>query len=215
MERRRRLAASGAVPGRIAAGFTQDEAAVLSVIGREVQGELPRSLGLREPQHGSKRVARGPPVGLVTATERRRRGAKSLTNVVEVISGEWRSRLKLADISCTIGFFAQRSSQSPVVWGWGRFNNVRRASTGRTQIDVVRAERGRQPEYPDLRPREADGRCPASFATPSGKMSLAYLRNRTFFRWREFWPIFHTRSIRPSRHFGIHDVWRGRWRVIS
>jgi hypothetical protein len=34
-------------------------------------------------------------VGLVTVTERRRRGAKSLTNVVEVISGEWRSWLKL------------------------------------------------------------------------------------------------------------------------
>jgi hypothetical protein len=58
-----------------------------------------RCLGWREPQHRPKRIARGPRrVGLVTVTERRRRsagGAKSLTNVVEVISGEWRSWLKL------------------------------------------------------------------------------------------------------------------------
>jgi len=103
VERRRRLTASGAVPGRIAAGFTQGETAVLSVIGREVQRagrcEFPidRIAALagvsRSTVQNALREARR--VGLVTVTERRRRGAKSLTNVVEVISGEWRSWLKL------------------------------------------------------------------------------------------------------------------------
>jgi len=34
-------------------------------------------------------------LGLVTVTERRRRGAKSLTNVIEVVSTEWAAWLKL------------------------------------------------------------------------------------------------------------------------
>ena len=34
-------------------------------------------------------------LGLVTVTERRRRGAKSLTNVIEIVSAEWAAWLKL------------------------------------------------------------------------------------------------------------------------
>jgi hypothetical protein len=73
------LAASGAVPGRIAAGFTQGEAAVLSVIGREVQRggrcEMPLDkiaalAGVsRSTVQNALREARR--VGLVTVTERR------------------------------------------------------------------------------------------------------------------------------------------------
>jgi hypothetical protein len=103
IERRRRLAASGAVPGRIAAGFTTGETAVLSVIGREVQraGRCDMPMDKIAALAGVSRstaqnaLREGRRLGLVTVTERRRRGAKSLTNVIEVVSKEWATWLKL------------------------------------------------------------------------------------------------------------------------
>jgi hypothetical protein len=103
LERRRRLAAGGTVPGRLAASFTQGEIAALSVIGREVQRSGRCELFIdaiaalagvsRSTVQNALRQARA--TGLVTVTERRRRGAKSLTNVIEVVSREWSSWLKL------------------------------------------------------------------------------------------------------------------------
>lgn len=103
IERRRRLAASGAVPGRIAANFTTGETSVLSVIGREVQragrcdmpiDKIAALAGVsRTTVQNALREARC--LGLVTVTERRRRGVKSLTNVVAVVSKEWATWLKL------------------------------------------------------------------------------------------------------------------------
>jgi hypothetical protein len=103
IERRRRTAASGAMPPQIAANFTTGEAAVLTVIAREVQrsgrcefylDKIAALAGVcRSTAQNALHEARR--LGLVRVTERRRRGAKSLTNVVEVVSAEWRAWLKI------------------------------------------------------------------------------------------------------------------------
>ena len=103
IERRRRQAASGAMPPALAANFTTGEGAVLAVIAREVQRSgrcefyLDRICALagvcRSTAQNALHEARR--LGLVTVTERRRRGAKSLTNVVQVISAEWRAWLRI------------------------------------------------------------------------------------------------------------------------
>ncbi len=101
--RRRQLAGSGAVPGRIAAEFTLGETAALTVIAREVQRRGRCELAIdaiaamagtcRSVVQNALRHARR--LGLVTVTERRRRGRKSDTNIVEVASPEWRLWLRL------------------------------------------------------------------------------------------------------------------------
>jgi hypothetical protein len=103
IERRRRQAASGAMPPAIASRFTTGEAAALAVIAREVQragrcefylDKIAALAGVcRSTAQNALHEARR--LGLVTVTERRRRGAKSLTNVVEVISAEWRAWLRI------------------------------------------------------------------------------------------------------------------------
>jgi hypothetical protein len=95
--RRRSQAASGAMPPAIAANFTTGEAAALAVIAREVQrsgrcefciDKVAAVAGVsRSTTQNALHEARR--LGLVRVTERRRRGAKSLTNVVEVVSAEW------------------------------------------------------------------------------------------------------------------------------
>ena len=103
IERRRRQAASGAMPPSLAANFTTGEAAVLTVIGREVQrsgrcefylDKIAALAGVcRSTAQNALHQARR--LGLVRVTERRRRGAKSLTNVVEIVSAEWRAWLRI------------------------------------------------------------------------------------------------------------------------
>ena len=103
IERRRRQAASGAMPPAIASRFTTGEAAALAVIAREVQragrcelylDKIAAIAGVcRSTAQNALREARR--LGLVTVTERRRRGAKSLTNVVELVSAEWRAWLRI------------------------------------------------------------------------------------------------------------------------
>ena len=101
--RRRRLAASGALPAAMATSFTQGEAAVLTVVAREVKRhrrcELPldaiaamagvcRTLAkeaLRRARH----------LGLIQVTERPRRGQRSDTNSVTIVSAEWMTWLRL------------------------------------------------------------------------------------------------------------------------
>jgi hypothetical protein len=103
IERRRRTAASGAMSPALAANFTTGEAAVLAVIGREVQrsgrcefylDKIAALAGVcRSTAQNALHQARR--LGLLRVTERRRRGAKSLTNVVEIISAEWRAWLRI------------------------------------------------------------------------------------------------------------------------
>jgi hypothetical protein len=103
IERRRRLAFSGAVPGTVASSFTVGEIAVLAVIGREVQRRgrcehpVEKIAGLagvcRTVAQGTLRRARQ--AGLLAVVERRYRGRRSDTNVVTVISREWATWLRL------------------------------------------------------------------------------------------------------------------------
>ena len=104
IERRRAVALSGAVPSRLAAGFTLSEVAVLSVVAAEVKRHgacmLPiDAIAARAGccrttvQNALRQAAR---LGLVHVRERRRPGLKNLPNVLTVVSAEWRSWLRLA-----------------------------------------------------------------------------------------------------------------------
>jgi hypothetical protein len=104
IERRRRQAMSGTVPAKIAAGFTQGENAVLTVIGRQCQragvcvlpvDAIAALAGVgRSTVQNAVRQARL--VGLILVRERRIPGRKSLTNVIRVISKDWIGWLKLS-----------------------------------------------------------------------------------------------------------------------
>lgn len=103
LERRRRQAMSGVVPAKIAAGFTQGELAVLTVIGRQCQRAGVCSLPIdaiaalagvsRTTVQNAMRQARL--VGLIHVKERRIPGRRSLTNVITVVSKDWTAWLKL------------------------------------------------------------------------------------------------------------------------
>jgi len=101
IRRRRALAAWGIIPPSMAPHFTQGEIAVLTVIGTEIlkrgRCELPIDqiaalAGVsRTTAQNALRVAKK--LGLITVTERRRHRRPSLTNLVEVISAEWKTWL--------------------------------------------------------------------------------------------------------------------------
>ena len=101
--RRRQLAASGAVPGSITVHFTQGELAVLSVIAREVQrtgacdwpmDRIAAVAGVcRTTARNAIRQAQA--LGLITVEERRRNRWRSDTNVIGIVSAEWRQWLRI------------------------------------------------------------------------------------------------------------------------
>ena len=103
IERRRRQAMSGVIPSKIAAGFTQGENAVLTVIGRQCQRGGACTLHIdaiaalagvcRTVVKNALRAARAG--GLLLVRERRIPGRKSLTNVVTIISREWSAWLRI------------------------------------------------------------------------------------------------------------------------
>jgi DNA-binding transcriptional ArsR family regulator len=98
IERRRRLAASGPMPPALAAHFTQGELAALRIIGDEARDHGCCTLHIdaiaaragvsRSTVQRALRIARR--LGLIDVRERRRRGLPSLTNVVRIVSAEWR-----------------------------------------------------------------------------------------------------------------------------
>jgi hypothetical protein len=99
MTRRRRLAASGPMPPALAARFTTGELAALRIVADEVRergscsltmGEIAARAGVSTctARNGIRGAARD---GLVTVEERRRHMAPNLSNVVRVISREWRT----------------------------------------------------------------------------------------------------------------------------
>ena len=97
LERRRRQAMSGIVPARIAASFTLGEVAALSVIAyamREV-GVCVLPLDKIAALAGVSRttcqnaVRAAEKLGLILRIERRRRGDRSDTNILRVVSREW------------------------------------------------------------------------------------------------------------------------------
>src|SRR5215211_2487023 len=103
MERRRRWAASGAMPPALAARFTLAETAVLAVIAAEVLkhsrctltvGHLAALAGVSETTvRNALRAARG--LGLLTIEERRLTAWRNAPNVVRIVSREWLAWLRL------------------------------------------------------------------------------------------------------------------------
>lgn len=103
LQRKRRVASSGCLPPSLAAHFTIGELAALSMVAG-----LARQYGIcdapidkiaamagvsRSTVKNGLRLARR--MGLLTVKERRRRGQKSDTNIVQIISGEWLTWLHL------------------------------------------------------------------------------------------------------------------------
>src|SRR4051812_31036466 len=103
MERRRRWAASGALPPALAARFTLTEVAVLAVLAAEVLrhsactltvGHIAVLAGVSETTvRNALRAARG--VGLLTNEERRLTAWRNAPNVVRIVSPEWQAWLRL------------------------------------------------------------------------------------------------------------------------
>src|SRR5919199_1045021 len=97
MERRRRWAASGALPPALAARFTLAETAVLAVIAAEVFrhsactltiGHIAALAGVSETTvRNALRAARG--LGLLSIEERRLTAWRNAPNVVRIVSREW------------------------------------------------------------------------------------------------------------------------------
>jgi hypothetical protein len=105
ISRRRSVAASGAVPSKIAASFTLGETAALSVIAREVQrigscewpiDKIAAMAGVcRSTVQNALRAARR--LDLVHVQERPRPGRKHLPNIISITSPDWKSWLRLDD----------------------------------------------------------------------------------------------------------------------
>ncbi len=101
LERRRRLAASGPMPPALAAGFTTGELAALKIVADEIsaRGACALALGAIAARAGvSETTARNAlraaaRHGLLTIEPRPRRGLPNLTNIVRMISREWRQWL--------------------------------------------------------------------------------------------------------------------------
>lgn len=99
MERRRKWASSGRLPPQIAAVFTLAEQAALSVVGAEVAKRgrcelcheaVAAIAGVsRSTVRAALRRARS--LGFLSTEERRLTPWRSLTNVVRIISAEWKS----------------------------------------------------------------------------------------------------------------------------
>ena len=102
IERRRRVAASGAVPPQIATRFTPAEIAVLSILAAEVRarGRCDRCIDEIAARAGCSRstaknaIRTAARIGIIRVTHRPRRGQKNLPNVVEVTDPTWRTWIK-------------------------------------------------------------------------------------------------------------------------
>jgi hypothetical protein len=102
IERRRRLARASPVPPELVDKFTQGEHAALTVVCGEIQrcglcawclAKIAAIAGVcRDVARNALRKARD--LGLLHKEERRRRGQKSLTNIVRVLRRSWGHWLK-------------------------------------------------------------------------------------------------------------------------
>src|SRR6516165_6917117 len=107
IERRRRLVASGPLPPALAARFTWGEQAVMRIIGDECRAHgccflhidaIAARAGVhRSTVQNALREAQGrgeaPGSPIISVQERRRTGQRSLTNIIRVVSREWRDWL--------------------------------------------------------------------------------------------------------------------------
>jgi hypothetical protein len=102
IERRRRLARASPVPPELVDQFTQGQLAVITVVAGEIQragactwclARIAAIAGVCETLvRDAIRKARN--VGLLFSIERRRRGQKSLTNIVRVLRRSWGAWLR-------------------------------------------------------------------------------------------------------------------------
>ncbi|WAC29239.1 hypothetical protein [Ancylobacter sp. SL191] len=102
LRRRRELSRSSPMPRHLASRFTEGQCAALAVIGGEVKGRGVCDLPLdkiaalagvcRTTVRNAINEARR--LGLVRVTSRPRPGQKNLTNLIEILSPEWRAWLK-------------------------------------------------------------------------------------------------------------------------
>jgi hypothetical protein len=101
LERRRTIAASGPLPPALAARYTTGQLAVLGVVGDEIaaRGECLLTVGEIAARAGvSHRLAQtavrlAEADGLLVVLERRRKGDVNLSNVVRILSREWKAWL--------------------------------------------------------------------------------------------------------------------------
>jgi hypothetical protein len=107
IERRRRLVASGPLPPPLAARFTWGEVAVMRIVGDECRAHGCCTLHIdaiaaragvnRTTVQNALREARGrgevPNTPIISVQERRRAGQRSLTNIITIVSREWRDWL--------------------------------------------------------------------------------------------------------------------------
>ena len=96
-ERRRRLAYSGPMPAHLVQSFAPAEVAVLRIVADEHRdrGGCDRSINEIAARAGVCRrtvqnaLCHAERLGLVSITERRRPGARNMTNIIRVVSREW------------------------------------------------------------------------------------------------------------------------------
>lgn len=148
LERRRSWTASGRLPPTVAARFTPGEAAVLAVVAVEVcrsgdcrwpHGRLAGVAGVSvSTVRRALRQARD--LGLITVEERRLGAFRSDTNIVRVVSPEWRAWLRLGGGGQSGTPTTSRYSKSPFVAangsltgaGWGERGGSARPLEGPT-----------------------------------------------------------------------------------
>lgn len=118
LERRRRWAASGRLPPAVAARFSLAEQAVLALVAAEsvrhkdcrlAIGNLAATAGVSETtvRNAIREAVR---LGLVTVEERRVTSWRNDTNIVRIISAEWKAWLRLG---------RKRKEEKPVLGGGG------------------------------------------------------------------------------------------------
>ncbi len=138
LERRRSWTASGRLPPAVAARFTPGEAAVLAVVAVEVcrsgdcrwpHGRLAGVAGVSvSTVRRALRQARD--LGLITVEERRLGAFRSDTNVVRVVSPEWRAWLRLG---------GGVQSGTPTT---SKYSKTPFAAASRNRARALRGERG-------------------------------------------------------------------------
>ena len=137
--RRRRWAAAGFLPPKVAAGFTLGEQAVLAVVGKQlaVRGTCTLAVGAIAALAGvgestvRRALRQAALVGLVTVEARRITGFRNDTNVVRIASADWAAWLRLR---------LPRSARPDLGGGFQTGNGTmikasRGSSTDRSQIE--------------------------------------------------------------------------------
>ena len=124
IERRRRLVASGPLPPPLAARFTWGEIAVMRIVGDECRAHGCCTLHIdaiaaragvhRTTVQNALREAQGrgevPNTPIISLTERRRAGQRSLTNIIRIVSREWRDWLHRGPARSPMGVGSKRTA---------------------------------------------------------------------------------------------------------